>query len=451
VSGNPSDFLERVATELRREIGVINRMDSALVERDIAARRREADPGKRWALLRTRIQKELEKLGISEADWCKSQLGCVIQTMQRRRQIARDWLLYERRRREAGDTGMTGLLYGLSLITSQHRSVTNSRISHRETRVRSGTDVARLDASKCQFITSDALTELRKMRAMSVNVVICSPPYWPLKRSYGGRGIGYEPTAEKYIANLVAIFLEASRVLRNNGLIWIVVGDSYSNPTGGRTSADTYLVKRLSSQKERMPEGAIIQPADLPAGNLLLMPERLAMALQRRVGLILRHKVIWDKVYPRPESEKDRVTQSYDTVLMFAKQKGYYYDQDPLRTPSLMRDAINRDSKFPSNPMGRNSTAVWQIIAGSYKGNHNATFPVELARRMVALSCDDNSLVLDPFGGAGTTAMVALQMGHRAITVDINPEYTREAQQRIANAPARMSDDDEGEFAEAAD
>jgi hypothetical protein len=121
----------------------------------------------------------------------RRQLGCVIQTMQRRRQIARDWLLYERRRREAGDTGMTGLLYGLSLITSQHRSVTNLRISHRETRVRSGTDVARLDASKCQFITSDALTELRKMRAMSVNVVICSPPYWPLKRSYGGRGIGY--------------------------------------------------------------------------------------------------------------------------------------------------------------------------------------------------------------------------------------------------------------------
>jgi DNA methylase len=90
--------------------------------------------------------------------------------------------------------------------------------------------------------------------------------------------------------------------------------------------------------------------------------------------LILRHKVIWDTVRPRPEPAKDRVTQSYDTVLMFAKWKGYYYDQDPLRTPSLMRDEINRDLRFPSNPMGRNSPAVWQIMAGNYKGSHNATF-----------------------------------------------------------------------------
>jgi hypothetical protein len=275
VPTNTSDFLQRIAIELRREIAAINRMDAALVERDIAARRREADLGRRWALLRTRIQKELEKLGVSEADWCKSQLGCVIQTMQRRRQIARDWLLYERRRREAGESGMTGLLYGLSLIKSQHRSATNSHISHSQTRVRSGTDVAGLDASRCQFVTSDALAELSKMKSLSVNVVICSPPYWPLRRSYGGRGIGYEPTLEKHIVNLAEIFREASRVLKNNGLIWIVVGDSYSNPTGSRSSADTYLVKRLSDQKERMPEGARVQATDLPAGNLLLMPERL--------------------------------------------------------------------------------------------------------------------------------------------------------------------------------
>ena len=134
------------------------------------------------------------------------------------------------------------------------------------------------------------------------------------------------------IANLVEILMEASRVLKNNGLIWVVIGDSYSNPPSGGSRADTYLVKRLSDQKERMPDAAISQTTDLPAGNLLLIPERLAMILQRRLGLILRQKIIWDKVHPRPKSVKDRVTQSYDTVLMFAKQKGYYYNQDPLRT-----------------------------------------------------------------------------------------------------------------------
>jgi hypothetical protein len=121
---------------------------------------------------------------------------------------------------------------------------------------------------------------------------------------------------------------------------------------------------------------------------------------------------------------------------MFARKRGYYYDQDPLREPlvkpyatpgrqkpGLMRRDAARDLRVISNPMGRNSGSVWRINNGNYKGKHTATFPPELVRRMIASTCDDNSLVLDPFGGAGTTAMTALQMGHRASGDDGGARY----------------------------
>jgi site-specific DNA-methyltransferase (cytosine-N4-specific) len=446
VSGNSSDFLKRIAIELRREIIAIDRMDCALVVRDIAARRREAGLGRRRAAMRARIQKELERQGRSEADWCKQELGCSIQTMHRRRQLAKGWVLYERRRVEAGNTGQCGILYGLSLIGSEHRPyATNSH----HMRIRSPTDAPKLDLSRCDFITGDARIELRKMRSESVNVVICSPPYWPTKRAYGGRGIGYEPTLQDYVSNLVAIFHEGRRVLKDTGVLWLVVGDSYSTG-GGRFKQDGYKENR-PSQKQLMPKGEAYQAGDRSPGNLLLIPERLAMGLQDD-GLVLRQKIIWDKGWVRPESAKDRVTQTYDTVLMFAKGKGYYYDQDPLREPvvkpyaapdrqkpGLMRREANRDLRVISNPMGRNSGSVWRINSGNYKGKHTATFPPELVRRMIASTCDDNSLVLDPFGGAGTTAMVTLQLGHRAITIDMNGDYTREARERLADAAAFFS------------
>ncbi len=202
-----------------------------------------------------------------------------------------------------------------------------------------------------------------------------------------------------------------------------------------------------------MSKGEAYQAGDRSPGNLLLIPERLAMGLQDD-GLVLRQKIVWDKGWVRPESAKDRVTQTYDTVLMFAKKKGYYYDQDPLREPlvrpyttpgrqkpGLMRRDADRDLRVISNPMGRNSGSVWRINNGNYKGKHPATFPPELVRRMIVSSCDDNSVVLDPLGGAGTTAMVALQLGHRAISIDMNPDYTWEARERLADALASFPTD----------
>ena len=164
----------------------------------------------------------------------------------------------------------------------------------------------------------------------------------------------------------------------------------------------------------------------------------MAFALQEE-GWILRQEVIWNKGFAHPELVKDRCTRTHETVFMFSKLPLYFYDADAIRVPAvsashargqpkpglLRRDA---DSEMRTNPIGRNSGTVWEVNTISYPGPHTATFPPDLVRMV---SCDDDSLVLDPFGGAGTTAMVALELGHHAITIDINPEYTEEARARL--------------------
>ena len=361
-------------------------MDGILVERDIAARRREAGLGRRWAAARTRIQHELAHQGISEADWCKRALDCDITTMRRRVQLAKGLRQYESARLTAGNNGQYGLLYALSLIRID--PVASATNTHR-LRVHSLSDakIAKLDTSRCQFVTGDALTELRKMKSASVSVVICSPPYWPVKRWFGGGGVGFERTLGEYITNLTAVFCQARRVVKDDGVLWIVIGDSYSTG-GGQWKPDGYKANR-PKQKRLMPVGAPYPGSDRPPGNLLMIPARLAIALQDD-GWVLRHEVVWDKGWVRPESARDRVTRTHELVYMFAKGKSYFYDQDPLREPlvrpyttpgrqkpGLMRRDASRDFRIISNPIGRNASSVWAIQRGNYKGKHTATFPPE--------------------------------------------------------------------------
>ena len=336
VSVKSSGFLERVAAELRREIAAINKLDCALVERDIVARRREASLGRRWAGMRARIQKELERQGVSEADWCKRELDCDIRTMRRRVQLARGWSQYESARRDAGSDGQFGLVYGLSLISAEPtaRAMNGHRSGHRlSVRSTADTMTGSSDTSRCQFITGDALVELRKLKSGTVNTIITSPAYWPIKRTYGGSGIGYEATVTEYLGNIVEVMHDAKRVLKDTGTLWIVVGDSYSRPTKFWTPV-TQTVRRPAATKNNMTGRIRIQGGDRPTGSLLMIPSRLAIALQDD-GWILRQAIVWDKIWKRPETVKDRATQTYEMVYMFVKKSEYFYDQDALRVPSV--------------------------------------------------------------------------------------------------------------------
>ena len=225
--------------------------------------------------------------------------------------------------------------------------------------------------------------------------------------------IGFEPTVSSYITNLVAVFREVRRVINKNGVPWIVIGDSYAS-NGGKWRQDAYKVNR--PQKQLVSVGTWYPGSDLTAGNLMMVPARLALALQDD-GWLLRQEIIWDKGWVRPESARDRVTRTHDTVYMLCKNKDYFYDQDPIRDPLISSggqkpDAVDRDTRTDfrvyNNPLGRNSGSVWRINSSNYRGAHTATFPPELVRRMIEWRCDDDLSVMDVFGGAGTTALVAL-------------------------------------------
>ena len=157
--------------------------------------------------------------------------------MRRRVQLAKGWTQYESARRDAGNNGQYGLVYGLSLLIRAEPTGPGTKSHRLPSRSYNATN--RLDTTRCEFITGDALTELRKMSSATVNVVICSPPYWPVKRWYGGKGVGFEPTLTEYIANLVAVFREARRVLRNDGVIWIVIGTATRRAAEGGSKTAT--------------------------------------------------------------------------------------------------------------------------------------------------------------------------------------------------------------------
>jgi DNA modification methylase len=317
-------------------------------------------------------------------------------------------------------------------------------------------DCERLDMTRCTFITDDALSAIKKMQDESVDVVPASPPYFPLKRTFGGpfngRAVGWEQTSNEYIDHLVKIYREVRRVLKPTGTVVVVLGDSYST-RGMKFRPNGYKADKLDRVKQLMPVGFSIQAGDRPPGDLLLLPWRFALAMQSD-GWILRTALIWDKGRTTPDPVKDRTMLNYDVILIFVKQRSYFWDQDAIREPSIYPTTLNalwrvhrqpeirRDIRMPPNPLGRNAGSVLKINKGNYRGAHTAPVPPRLAHWILRATCDDEATVLCPFGGSGTFVIVALQLGYKAIYIDINEAYTREAQERMRNAPATFKDDD---------
>ena len=292
-----------------------------------------------------------------------------------------------------------------------------------------------------------------------MHCIVTSPPYWPAKRAWSGP-IGFESTLDEWIANVVSILRECHRVLRNDGTCFINIGDAYSKG-GGKWWGDPM---QPISKGVWHPDTRHVAPL----GNLLLIPWRLAMALQAD-GWILRSAIIWRKIGQRPESMPNRPTTDYEVVLMLTKQAThYYFDQDVIRIPSQPAshypefgrgaqfgghkpaDTIRRDrnrgrQRFYPNPIGRNRGCVWDLpTASSYRGEHSATMPVELAELCIIAGCPEDGTVLDPFGGAGTTALAALRLNRKAISIEIDPAYTAEARTRIAKAMGLSVDRGDG-------
>ena len=305
-------------------------------------------------------------------------------------------------------------------------------------------------------LVGDALSVLRGLPSNAVQCCVTSPPYW-LKRDYGVEGqIGLEPVLGDYVERLRAVFREVRRVLRDDGVLWLVLGDSYAGSFGaqGRQGATSQLVGRSALAERQIAAGAkkrlLIRPelSGLKSKDLAGVPWRVAFAL-RDDGWYLRSDVIWHKRNPMPESVLDRPSLAHEYVFLFSKSPAYYYDADAIREPvsestiARGRDKRKRENDLEAtakiegasscgvNTNGRNARSVWTLSSEPYDGEHFAPFPSEIPRRGILAGSRLNDVVLDPFVGAGTTVMVAHALGRRYVGIELNPASAELANLRI--------------------
>ena len=287
----------------------------------------------------------------------------------------------------------------------------------------------------------------------SIHTVVTSPPYWGL-RDYGtDKQIGLEPTPEEYCANMVAVFREVRRVLRDDGTVWLNLGDSYSSGSRTTTTNDSFRGDTLVNTT-RTPVVEGVKPKDL-----IGIPWRVAFALQAS-GWYLRSDIIWSKPNPMPESVQDRPTKAHEYIFLLSKSQKYYYDADAIRE-SLAPTSIGRlqqniegqtgttraNGGMKSNgnlkavgdiELGRNKRSVWEISTQPYPEAHFATYPEKLVEPCILAGCPTGGTVLDPFVGSGTTLAVAQRLGRKGVGTDINDEYLELAQKRLSKISMPM-------------
>ncbi|HCF1395541.1 DNA-methyltransferase [Pseudomonas aeruginosa] len=302
----------------------------------------------------------------------------------------------------------------------------------------------------------DCLDALRAMPDQSFHCCITSPPYFGL-RDYGMPGqIGLEQTPAEFVSRLVEVFREVRRVLRDDGTLWVNMGDSYASIGGGYAPEGSAGKHDIVSRNTRgaVRRGHRRNPAEgLKQKDLMGIPWRLAFALQDD-GWYLRQDIIWHKPNPMPESVRDRCTKAHEYVFMLTKSPRYYYDHEAVKEDAVSdhpsgngfkRDARESYKNLDGTARGndeqwtgvggkRNRRSVWTVPTAGFKGAHFATFPPDLIRPCVLAGAPRGGLVLDPFGGAGTTALVAMQEGRRSVLLELNPEYASIARHRLASA-----------------
>jgi DNA modification methylase len=465
-------WLGTYLSALQAEVSAIEAMGNDHVELDIRVRTRDRRLGEGYAMNRNRLIAELDANGLSEMEFCRRLgRGHSLSTMYRRMKLVPDeaWQRYLRLRRERGNDGHFSLEYAVHLASGA------SETSSRPTPTQS---VSVTDDPNHLLIHGDALVELRKRLAKSVHCVVTSPPYWPARRLYvpdDPHQIGLEPTLEEYLHRVVTqIFGEVYRVLRDDGVCWVLLDDAISEKP--YTYAKQSYHPNRSSLKESTETDVRTQDTSYlaPIGDWLDIPGRFARAMQA-IGWHWRDTIIWNKgASGRKESTSSRCRRNFEFVLMFTKAPPgrYWYYPDPLRIPlsgnqphsvvrgsartrgwedagprkdglvkgyttpgrhkdgTLRRDG-DRNYRVFSNPLGRLCDAVWTIPPEGWRGVHSSAMPEQLARNCLLLTCPSDGIVLDPFGGSGTVSKVAKELGLRSISIDRHEPFVVEARQRL--------------------
>ncbi len=327
------------------------------------------------------------------------------------------------------------------------------------------------------FYQGDSLKVLRKLDSQSVQCCVTSPPYWSL-RDYGVEGqLGLEKTPEEYVAKMVEVFREVRRVLRDDGTLWLNLGDCYMsnpNPDNGDPKNMEGRKRINNPNRQKIP--------GLKTKDLVGIPWMVAFVL-RDDGWYLRQEIIWHKPNAMPESVTDRPTRAHETIFLLSKSQRYYYDAEAIKEPAkdssikrLNQDIDSQQGSIRGNGGSKtmkavrfggnkknggttysgkawtpsmdggakgiderkhgayirvNKRSVWSVATANFKEAHFATFPPKLIEPCILAGCPKGGVVLDPFGGSGTTNMVAKKHGRSSIYIDLNPEYLQMAINRM--------------------
>ena len=304
---------------------------------------------------------------------------------------------------------------------------------------------------------ASCLDHLGTMPDRSVQCVITSPPYYGL-RDYGvGGQYGQEATPQEYVARQVAVFAEVHRVLRDDGTLWLNLGDSYAsgkgtchNPGGGK---DSLGQRRKKAGVHPLDRGNVsdLREQGLKPKDLIGIPWRVALALQE-AGWYLRNDIIWHKPNPMPESVRDRCTKSHEYLFLLTKSARYYYDADAIKEPAHWNGKSGTKNYRPGAVDGRvdagmngggasdtrNRRDVWSIPLKPYKGAHFATFPEALVEPCLLAGTKEGDLAADPYCGSGTVGAVCKKWGRRFVGIDLNPEYIELARRRIVTVQTKL-------------
>lgn len=301
-----------------------------------------------------------------------------------------------------------------------------------------------------RILVGDALEHLRRLPSDSVHCVVTSPPYWGL-RDYGVDGqMGLEPTLGQHLDAMVSLFREVRRVLRADGTCWVNYGDCYATSPNGRSAAATKAAGTDNRTFRDKPFSTIDPSIGLKPKDLCMIPNRLAIALQED-GWWVRSEIIWAKPNPMPETVRDRPAQAHEKVFLLTRSARYWYDVEAVKEPVTGGAHPRRkDGQRPADagadpfdhrpgswvdryqPDTRHLRNVWTIPIYGFPEAHFATFPPDLAEICIKAGCPSDGIVLDPFGGAGTTGLVADRLGRDAILIELNPKYAAMARERIA-------------------
>ncbi len=269
------------------------------------------------------------------------------------------------------------------------------------------------------ILEGDCTECANKVSPDSIQTIVTSPPYWGL-RNYDEDGqLGQESHPEEFIIKLVGLFSALRDKLRDDGTVWVNIGDTYFGAKGGAWNGENSITTDSTGEEYRIKRKAPPKHSYLKTKDLVGIPWMFAVAMQKD-GWYLRQDIIWHKPVPMPESVNDRLQKSHEHIFLFSKKPKYYFDAEAIMLPSKDGQSMVRRHD------------VWDMPTSNYQGAHFAVFPESLPEICIKASTKEQDVVLDPFMGSGTTAYVAQRLGRKWVGFELNPEYIKIIKERTS-------------------